>query len=286
MVLRGRVLAPLFCLCVAVWGSPTDARAASEADKNAAAALADAGLAGYLRGDAAAALDLFVRATALVPAPTFALFEARCLVVLDRLDEAERAYERAELFDAGPSPTPAQRRAIAEATSEHAALRRRRAQRARVVASFVASPAPAAAPQETGRESAAPAASSQRSGQKIAALVAVGAGATGIVVGIASGLVMLERKRALDDACPEQRCASSNASALDAYRNARNVSTVAWSVGLVGVTVGAGLWLTAPKSNTSSGTSSPRPPPLSVSISPSTRLVVAGPVSVAVTGTF
>lgn len=283
MVLRSRVLALSLLLCAGTCAPPRSARAASEADRNAAAALADAGLAGYIRGEAAAALDLFVRATALVPAPTFALFEARCLVVLDRLDEAERAYERAELFDAGPSPTPAQRRAISEASSEHAALRRRRASRTRLVAYR----APATAPQEAPRESAAPAAASPpaRSGQKVAAVVALGAGATGIVVGIASGVVMLERKRALDDACPEQRCAASNASALDAYRNARNVSTVAWGVGLVGISVGAGLWLTAPKTD-SSATSTPRPPTLSVPISPSTRLVVAGPMSVAVTGAF
>lgn len=243
---------------------PTAAFADEKADRVAAAALADAGVERLGQGDARTALDLFARATALFPAATFALYEARCLVSLGRLDEAELAYARAERGGDGPGSTLVQREAGSDARREHEALRRRRPAKA---------PAPALAPRPAAVETKPPPPPYDGASRRppLSSLFALGVGAAGVTVGVVSGVVMLGRKRDLDEACPTGRCAASSADQLDAYRSARTVSMVAWGVGIVGLAAGAGLWLAAPRVDA--------PPSASV-------VMLFGPSSAAISGTF
>ena len=267
------VLSRLSCLARAVLlvaCLPGDARADGDADRNAAVALADAGLVLLHRGDPTGAFDLFTRASALVPAPTFSLYEARCLVALGRLDEAEQAYERAERFDDGPTATPTQRLAVSEARYEHAALRRKRERPRALTASTPARPAAGSA---SAAAAPPPAPDHRETTRKpgVGALVALGAGAAGLTVGVVAGLVMLSRKSELDDACPNGRCPASASDTLDSYRTARTVSTVAWGVGFAGLGVGAGLWIAGPRPDQAPS---------------STVVVLLGPGTASLRGTF
>lgn len=267
MVLTVRRVALSLALCAAM---ATPAYADAETDKVAAAALADAALVQLQRGDTRSALDLFSRASALVPAATFALYEARCLVALDRLDEADLAYSRASAFDEGPTATAAQKQAIAEARTERAALRKKREAKARPIEpaprapdpppALVVAPTPSAPP---------PPPETVASGPSRAAVVALGVGGAGVAFGVVSGLVMISKKHELDDACPTGRCSPSSSDQLDAYRSARTVSMVGWGVGLVGLGVGAGLWIAGPRAT-----------------STTSMVVVVGPSSAALRGEF
>ncbi|HEU4409858.1 MAG TPA: hypothetical protein VFS43_31685 [Polyangiaceae bacterium] len=116
-----RRVAPLLLL----WASFAGGQARDEATRNAARALADQGAERFDRRDWAGALELFRRAYALVPAPTIAVFEARCLTRLGRLVEADEAYARAEAAPLKKDPAGLFREAVQEARQESAALRRR-----------------------------------------------------------------------------------------------------------------------------------------------------------------
>ena len=76
----------LFCASLHAEGADAELRTAARELAREAAELADAG-----RCDTA--IDKFRRAYALVPAPTIAVHEARCLVQLGRLLEASDRYE-------------------------------------------------------------------------------------------------------------------------------------------------------------------------------------------------
>lgn len=107
------------------WASLVGAQPHDEATRNAARALADRGAEQYDRRDWAGALEMFRRAYELVPAPTIAVFEARCLTQLRRLVEADEAYARAEAAPTKKDPAGLFREAVREAQQEGAALRRR-----------------------------------------------------------------------------------------------------------------------------------------------------------------
>lgn len=207
------------------------ARAQSDADKSAAAALADAGLVRLGAGDAAAALDLFTRAFAIVPAPSFALYRGRCLVKLGRVSEADASFTLAATFDDGTTASPTQRRAVADAKAE---LRRSAALRGAV-------PSASASVQRSAQVGV------DRAGRPpTASLVALGVGAAGVAVGITWGAVMLSRKSSLDEGCTLHQCPPEQQRDLDGFRAARTISAVGWGVGFVGVGVGIGLWASAP----------------------------------------
>lgn len=70
-----------------------------------------------------AALEQFRNASAVMPSPVIALFEARCLVKLGRLIEADEAYRRVESFPLPPNATEASRRAIVSGREEGAVMR-------------------------------------------------------------------------------------------------------------------------------------------------------------------
>lgn len=74
------------------------------------------------------------------------------------------------------------------------------------------------------------------------AYVALGVGGAGLLVGTITGLVALSKKSDLD--CQGKACPSSQQDALDSATTMATVSTVSFSVGLVGVGVGVVLLLT------------------------------------------
>ncbi|HEU4538943.1 MAG TPA: hypothetical protein VFS00_32710, partial [Polyangiaceae bacterium] len=132
-----RRVAPFLLL----WASFAGGQSRDEATRNAARALADQGAERFDRRDWAGALELFRRAYVLVPAPTIAVFEARCLARLGRLVEADEAYARAETSPVDRDPNGFFRRAVREAEAEGGALRRR-IPRLRVQVEGVAASAP------------------------------------------------------------------------------------------------------------------------------------------------
>lgn len=75
--------------------------------------------------------------------------------------------------------------------------------------------------------------------------VGLGVGAAGIATGAVAGLVMLDRKSRLDDACTPT-CPESSQDDLDTFRSARTWSLIGYGVGVVGLATGAVLVLTAP----------------------------------------
>jgi hypothetical protein len=213
------------------------ARAQSETDKATAANLADRALDRYEHGEYNGALELFLGASALVRAPSFAVYEARCLVRLGRLPEAEAAYERAIRLDRGPTATPVQQKAIADARTELAELQRRHEAPAAPGASQPAAPRVI----DRDRSILPPAAPSRGPGK--ATLAVIGVGAAGLVVGVTWGALMLSHKSTLDGSCAGGQCPPSQRDTVDSYHSSRLISTVGWSVGLLGAGLGAGMWI-------------------------------------------
>ena len=83
----------------------------------------------------------------------------------------------------------------------------------------------------------------------------MGLGTAGMAVGVVSGLLMLEKKSELDDACgPDGNCPAPFRSDHDAFRTYRTVSTVGYGVGFGGLAVGLVLLLTAPEDHPPSQT--------------------------------
>jgi hypothetical protein len=104
-----------------------DARAqdVDDADRNAARSLAGQAKDSFDRGDYQKAQDLFHRAYTLVQAPTISLYEARALVKLGRLVEAEEAYTRTVRTNLDGESSDQFRKAVREAEPELVALQPR-----------------------------------------------------------------------------------------------------------------------------------------------------------------
>src|SRR4051812_21741087 len=90
--------------------------------RDTARAIARNGAEYFDRGEWDKAREHFHRAYQLVPAPTLLLMEARALVRLGRLVDAESAYARAAHAPLDARPNEAYRRAAEEAETELAAL--------------------------------------------------------------------------------------------------------------------------------------------------------------------
>jgi hypothetical protein len=105
-------------------------------------------------------------------------------------------------------------------------------------------PVPAAGPP--------PSDTAARSGgtQRTVGWVALGVGATGLVVGGVTGVMFLGKKSELDDNCPGGQCPPDRKSTHDAYKSLSLVSGIGFVVGVVGASAGATLLLTAPKDAT------------------------------------
>lgn len=114
-------------LCAAIWlaASAAPAQEPSARTKRAVRELVADGENLFNAGDCTQALDRFRRAYALMPAPTVALREARCLVKLGRLIEGVEKYEEARRGESTPNPPIAFLKAAHEAKIAIADLRGR-----------------------------------------------------------------------------------------------------------------------------------------------------------------
>ena len=261
----------------------------------------------FERGQWDAALEQFRNATSVMPSPVIALFEARCLVKLGRLVEADEAYRRVENFTLPPNATEASRRAIVSGREEGGVMRSRIPRltltfdadardtvevridgrpvapstfeteqpidpgvhrleaskkgetsiwatetftlkegerrsvgvRPKVVAVALLVPPPPPPP---------PVPPDDRSKtRRTLGYLAVGVGGAGLVTGLTAGLVMLGKKGQLDGDCPNNVCPPAAHGDLDTFRTVRTVSTVGYTVGVVGIGLGALLVFSAPK---------------------------------------
>jgi hypothetical protein len=87
-------------------------------------------------------------------------------------------------------------------------------------------------------------------GQRTAGYVALGVGAAGLVVGAVGGVLAIQARGDLVDACPNDRCSAEQQETLDSYERWGTISTVGFIVSGVGVATGLTLLLTAPKAQT------------------------------------
>lgn len=78
------------------------------------------------------------------------------------------------------------------------------------------------------------------------AVVALGAGVAGLATGVTAGIIMLNAKSSLDNAC-SQGCPASMEDDLSRFRTARLVSTVGYGVGAVGLATFGSLLLFGPR---------------------------------------
>jgi hypothetical protein len=228
------------------------AEAATEAARDDAKTTADAGADAYARGSFAQAHELFVKAYALVPAPTIALFEARAVVRLKRLVEARAAYERASATVLAADAPDAFRHAVSDARAELVALDRR-IPRYRVI---VDERSPSAIHQrvfvdgqllpqssvgawiqadpgvhelrlgeardasserfelrEGETKSVRIDASSSTDPMRTWGFVSLGVGAAGLAVGVSAGLVALDAHRDAERRCPNETCVRGSSGA-------------------------------------------------------------------------
>ena len=266
--------------------------AATEPTRREAKAMADAGADAYARGSFAQAHEFFVKAYALVPAPTIALFEARALVQMKRLVEARAAYERASSTALAADAPEAFRHAVGDARAELVALDRRIPRYRVVVDERPSSPGlrvfvdgqllpqsslgawihadpgvhelrlgearDASSERFVLREGETKSvrihSSSSTDPMRSWGFVSLGVGAAGLAVGVSTGLVALDAHRDAERRCPNQSCVrgSPGAAALERFEDYRTVSTVGYALGAVGLATGTVLVLG------SSGESKPR----------------------------
>ena len=92
----------------------------------------------------------------------------------------------------------------------------------------------------------------QSAPHKTLAIVALGVGGAGLVVGGITGLIAMGKKGDLDDRCPNGVCPADAQGDVDSYKTMGTISTIGFVVGVVGVGAGVVLWLTAPKEKTAS----------------------------------
>jgi hypothetical protein len=80
--------------------------------------------------------------------------------------------------------------------------------------------------------------------------VGLGLGATGLGVGLVTGLMAVSRHDDVDQDCPSGRCesGSAGAAALADFRSLRTISTIGYVSGAVFVGAGASILLFAPRS--------------------------------------
>jgi hypothetical protein len=268
----------------------------STAEKSAAREMARLGAVYFDNGEWERAREHFRRAYDIVGAPTLALMEARSLVELGSLVEAEDAYARAASLPADPNNAP-YRKAQADANKELAALR----PRVPVLRITLARREPAAEVRVDGMPRADFASISLNPGTHLVSVVRAGApeswrsvtlvegerrtvafdvpaappssrsdalmwtafglGAAGITTGVVTGALALDRKTTLDRACNGTTCPPAAESDLSAYRTFRTVSFIGYAAGLVGVGGGVALLLTRRKE--------PETSKLQASVSPS-----------------
>jgi hypothetical protein len=97
----------------------------------------------------------------------------------------------------------------------------------------------------TGRPSESDRSDSPRT-LKALAFTAMGIGAAGLVVGVATGISASSKHSFLQSNCNANDCPTSEQGELDSFRSLRTFSTIGYVVGFAGLAGGVVLWLTAP----------------------------------------
>jgi hypothetical protein len=82
---------------------------------------------------------------------------------------------------------------------------------------------------------------------RLLAYGALGVGAVGLTVGIATGLVAGSKHGALEGECSGNNCPPSAQGDLDSFPSLKTCSTVGYVVGAAGLVGGAVLWFTGPR---------------------------------------
>jgi hypothetical protein len=77
---------------------------------------------------------------------------------------------------------------------------------------------------------------------RVPAYALLGVGAVGIVVGSVTGIVAIGAKSSLNSVCAQKVCPTSSQGDIDTLRNNAVISTVGWSIGIVGAAVGVYLF--------------------------------------------
>lgn len=80
------------------------------------------------------------------------------------------------------------------------------------------------------------------------AWVAISVGAAGAVLGGVAGAIVLDKKATLDGKCPDKQCPPEMQSEHDAFNRWRNVSTIGFVVGAIGIATGVTVLLTSSSS--------------------------------------
>lgn len=164
----------------------------------------------------------------------------------------------AELLGVRRPIDPGEHRVVARIGAEPSAersvsLTERQDERVVLTLSAPARPVPRSAPAADPTADSARAGSAQRSW----GFVSLGVGAAGVTTGVVAGLIMLDKKSSLDDACTPT-CPASSEDDLDAFRTSRTISLIGYGVGIVGLTAGTLLLLTAPSDDEEQATLRPR----------------------------
>jgi hypothetical protein len=84
-----------------------------------------------------------------------------------------------------------------------------------------------------------------QSSRRVPAYVLLGVGGAGVAVGAVFGILALNAKSSLDSECKGHVCPVTSQSDINAYKTDPIVSTVGWSVGILGLAVGTVLFFTA-----------------------------------------
>jgi hypothetical protein len=272
----------LVVVIVLLWSRRAGAEGPSAAEKDAAREMARRGAAYFDNGQWEMAREHFRRAYDIVGAPTLALMEARALVQLGSLMEAEDAYSRAVNVSVD-SGNAVYRKAREDAGAELAALR------PRVPSLRIVAPASGPKPEvkvdglprtdfawislnpgthlvsvsqrglpdtwqsvtlrEGDRRTIAIAEREpvSRSPSNVLMWSAFGLGAAGLATGVVTGALALDRKATLDRACNGTTCPVEVQDDLTAYHRLRTVSFVGYVTGFIGTAGGIALLATRRK---------------------------------------
>jgi hypothetical protein len=121
-------------------------------------------------------------------------------------------------------------------------------------AGVAAAPPPVAPPPVVTTAPTAPPSDTKPKNSNTLAYVALGVGGAGLIVGGITGFLALGKKGDLKG-CVDNRCPSNQQSTLDSAKSMATVSTVGFSVGVVGVGLGVILLLTGNNSGNQAGQS-------------------------------
>ena len=202
------------------------------------------------------------QATARQPHQRLAARTPRLIIALsgaraDRV-ELDGKATNPEALAAGLLVDPGEHRVVAhvgsKAIEQRVAVAEGQTSRVELIVPAGESPAPGPVSTNPAVQADSAASPGPASSTRTLAWVALGAGATGLVVGSVNGILALRKKSDLEDRCPERRCPASAWEDNDYYDQLRTISTIGFVVGGIGIaTGGVLLWTSSSASSPSTG---------------------------------